>query len=527
VIRRHADRELAEVGEALVAAAFSELDSEQRLDLVLDLIAEVTESPVHLYACQDGGRSFNLVRSGSPPLLGEARGRGTPRRGRRVRRASVDDDDWVDGPGWDEGSDMAQTTLPATLPTAVAARATAITSAGEVSVVPLRVGTNAARGVVLLGPPTLHDLHRLDAALRVPLTAAICAILDDAQSSRRLAVAESMKGAGTHLQQSAIDTMEFCNLSLRLALRATGAEVGILDVFGPPFRRLAIGLDPTVDAGLDLSPSAQLLDWETAVEEGPVLVRDVEYLDELGVRSMLALPMLHDRTPIGVVALLNVRSSMRFEREAVSLLATLAEQTNLMLSSEETLAAFHRRYLATLRGLADTLDLRRPWLDGHHARVAGVAATVAGAMNLSHEEIEAITLAGHIHDIGLAGVIELGDGRQADFDHPSLGASLVERLPLHGDVAAAVLTHHEWFDGWGFPAGLAGEELPIGGRILAIAEFIVESTTTDPVHTGWSLDRLDSELQTRRGSQFSPEVVDATRAGLHHPDMTRRLAQID
>jgi GAF domain-containing protein len=526
VTRRRGDKELAEAGESLVAAAFSGLDSEQRLDAVLDLLADLTDAPVHLYTCQNEGGSFALVRSGAPPRLGETRRGGSTRRSRRSRRARVENDDWVDGPGWDEGSDMAQTTLAATLPAATSGRPTAITPAGEVTVLPLRVGTNAARGLVLVGPPTVHDVHRLDSALRVPLTAAISAILDDEQFSRRLAVAESMKEAGAQLQQSAVDTTRFCDLSLRLALRATGAEVAILDVFGPPSRRLAIDLDPSIDERLDLSPSAHVLDWETAVDGGPVLVHDLELLDALGVRSLLALPMMHDGAPLGVVALLNFRASMRFGPEAVSLLATLAEQTNLMLSSEEMMAAFHERYLATLRGLADTLDLRRPWLRGHHSRVAGVATAIAAAMDLGRAEVDTITLAGHLHDIGLAGVIELGDGRQADFEHPALGASLVERLPLHGDVAAAVLTHHEWFDGWGFPAGLSGDELPRGGRILAVAEFAVESTTSDPVHAAWSLDRLESELRTRRGSQFAPEVVDATLDHLDRADFIRSLALV-
>ncbi|MFM2070865.1 MAG: hypothetical protein RLZZ623_1128 [Actinomycetota bacterium] len=528
--RKHSDRELADLGEAIVAAAYVVDGGDGRLDAVLDLLATAVDAPVHLYTCQVDGDPFALLRSGSPPRLGDARREGTnTRRGRRTRRTHAragGDDEWIDGPGWDEGSDFAQTKLASTMPAAVATRPTAATPAGEVTVLPLRLGTNAPRGVVLIGPPLAQNAHHLEAHLRVPLTAAISAIIDDEQATRRLAVSESMQEAGASLQKSAVDTTRFCDLSLRLALRATGAEVAILDTFGPPVRRLAIDLDPLIDPQLDLSPNAQLLDWDTVVDGGPVLVHDLEHLDSLGVRSLLALPMMHDGTPIGVVALLNFKASMRFGPEAISLLATLAEQTNLMLSSEEMMSAFHDRYLVTLRGLAETLDSRRPWLAGHHARVSGVATAIAEAMEVDAQTIEAITLAGQLHDIGLAGVIELGDGRQADFEHPALGASLVERLPLHPDVAAAVLTHHEWFDGWGFPSGLAGKDLPLSGQILALAEFAVESMTTDPVHAAWTLDRLSTELRTRRGSQFSPPVVDAALTHLDHPDLARSLVGV-
>jgi putative two-component system response regulator len=85
----------------------------------------------------------------------------------------------------------------------------------------------------------------------------------------------------------------------------------------------------------------------------------------------------------------------------------------------------------------------------------------------------------------------------------------VAHLPLHPGVAGSVATHHEWFDGWGFPAGLKGEDIPTTGRTLAVAEFLVELSTPDEFRPGWPPDHLAAELAQRSGSQFDPAVADA------------------
>jgi len=88
----------------------------------------------------------------------------------------------------------------------------------------------------------------------------------------------------------------------------------------------------------------------------------------------------------------------------------------------------------------------------------------------------------------------------------------VEHLPLHPSVAAAVATHHEWMDGWGFPLGLKGDEIPLAGRVLGTAEFLIEQSSGDPVSRPLSPERLAEELERRRGSQFDPPVVSAALA---------------
>jgi HD-GYP domain-containing protein (c-di-GMP phosphodiesterase class II) len=111
--------------------------------------------------------------------------------------------------------------------------------------------------------------------------------------------------------------------------------------------------------------------------------------------------------------------------------------------------------------------------------------------------------------VGLAAVADDDEAFEANLEHPLVGATMVEHLSLEHDVAEAIATHHEWFDGWGFPRGLRGEQIPLAGRVLAAAEFLVEMATPLPVREGYGAQRLVEELEQRRGSQFDPQVVDA------------------
>jgi putative nucleotidyltransferase with HDIG domain len=180
-----------------------------------------------------------------------------------------------------------------------------------------------------------------------------------------------------------------------------------------------------------------------------------------------------------------------------------------MLHNQRVFHDFAERYVETLKALARALDARLPQTHDHHPRVAGVATALARELDLPDGRVEAVNTAGLIHDVGLAAVGAAEGAAESDIEHPSVGASLVEHLPVHSDLVAAVATHHEWHDGWGFPKGLAGEHIPVAGRVLAMAEFLVEMTTETPVRPAWETDRLLEEIATRRGTQFDPEVADA------------------
>ena len=270
-----------------------------------------------------------------------------------------------------------------------------------------------------------------------------------------------------------------------------------------PVVRVSSGLPEGFD--LDLRPDTGVFDWEPAADGGALLLRDFEAVLALGVRSILAVPLLDGTRPLGIFALASFDTGGQFDVEALDLLAAFAEQARLMLGNAQLFDRFVDGYLGTLRGLATALDARRPWTHGHHPIVTRIATAVAVDLGLDAETVDAIRTAAEIHDVGMAGMA--GEAWSTDVEHTAVATSLVEHLPLHAAVAPAIATHHEWYDGWGLPNGLRGDDIPIGGRIISLAVVATELLAGDPLRAPYALPQVIDELERRAGSQFDPRVV--------------------
>jgi putative nucleotidyltransferase with HDIG domain len=393
---------------------------------------------------------------------------------------------------------------------------TATTPVGKMHSLPLWREDERLLGVVQAGPLARGDLgrgprKRLQRAAG-PLAAVIEQVRREESLRQELAAARARLEGGQRLAGSAVDLDRFVALLLDLALNTTGAAGGFVatvDPDGGPFAvRTASGLPPRFADEVNLSPEGGLFDWSPAAEGGALVLQDFEAAARLGLHSLLAVPLVEEREPLGIFAL-DFGAGGVFDEAALELLEQFAGQIRLMLHNARLFGDFSDRYLDTVEGLARALDARRPYTHGHHQLVARVAVEVAAELGAEEPEREAIAQAGLIHDVGLAGTAGIEGGSDADVEHPTLGASLIEHLPLPPVVAGAVATHHEWFDGWGFPRGLHGDEIPRAGRVLALAEFAAEMGTGDEVRDPWPVEKIAEEIGHRRGSQFDPDVADA------------------
>jgi HD-GYP domain-containing protein (c-di-GMP phosphodiesterase class II) len=190
------------------------------------------------------------------------------------------------------------------------------------------------------------------------------------------------------------------------------------------------------------------------------------------------------------------------------LLATLIDQALLVQESSDAARATADRHILALRGLCHALDARSASTEGHHALVARTAGQLARRLGAGEEVARLVVDAAMVHDVGLlAATAEAA--MAAEFAHPSLGAEMAALVPGAADLAPLIRTHHEWWDGYGFPAGLTGEAIPLGGRILAAAEFYAEM-----LQTSHGADRaaLTREIKIRRGTQLDPDCADTLEA---------------
>ena len=194
-------------------------------------------------------------------------------------------------------------------------------------------------------------------------------------------------------------------------------------------------------------------------------------------------------------------SSFLFHRERSAM-----EQTRL--AHEETLTA-----------LASSLDLREHETALHSRRVREYTMLLARRMGWKDEAtLVNIAIGALLHDVGKIGVpdhVLLKQGELADEDwneirrHPELGATLIGRIPFLAGAREIVLSHHEKYDGSGYPNGLSGKQIPLGGRIFAIVDVFDALTTERPYKPSQSYREAADLLAKDRGKHFDPEVIDA------------------
>jgi len=182
---------------------------------------------------------------------------------------------------------------------------------------------------------------------------------------------------------------------------------------------------------------------------------------------------------------------------------------------EETAEA-HRE---TIAALASSLDLRERETALHSKRVQEYALLLARRLGIKEgDTLEGLEMGALLHDVGKIGVpdgILLKKGGLTDEErdvvrrHPGLGASLLQRIPFLSGAREIVESHHEKFDGSGYPKGLRGEEIPIGARIFAVVDVFDALTTDRPYKTALSYRSAADSLANGRGTHFDPDVVDA------------------
>ena len=186
----------------------------------------------------------------------------------------------------------------------------------------------------------------------------------------------------------------------------------------------------------------------------------------------------------------------------------------------EAHVGLQRANVEFIETLASALDARDPYTAGHSRRVSEYACAIAGAMNLSRQELSEIRIGALLHDIGKLGVsdaILLKPGKLTAEEnaliqeHPTIGRRILEGVNAFQPYLAVVELHHENWDGTGYPHGLRGDETPLTARIVKIADAYDAMTSDRPYRKGMSHDKALSVFEQISGTQLDPVVVNAFR----------------
>ena len=178
----------------------------------------------------------------------------------------------------------------------------------------------------------------------------------------------------------------------------------------------------------------------------------------------------------------------------------------------------HQEARVTMEGLADALERRDPYTSRHSIRVTEYVGAVVSIMpQISRTTAEAIVAAARVHDLGKVGsrdgsLKKPGDltdqERQEIQQHAAVGAEMVGRLEAYRQSVATIRHHHERWDGSGYPDGLKGEQIPLGSRIIGVADAYDAMTSDRVYRPALAVEIALAELRKGQGTQFDPQIVD-------------------
>ena len=175
-------------------------------------------------------------------------------------------------------------------------------------------------------------------------------------------------------------------------------------------------------------------------------------------------------------------------------------------------------FMGFVKAMVNALEAKSPWTRGHSERVTAYAQEIACELNLDEKLRKEVIIASLLHDIGKIGtygsILDKGSGLSSvEFSivkrHPVQGAEILRGIRHFENVALMVRHHHERMDGNGYPDGLKGEEIPIGARIVYVADAFDAMTEERPYRPSVSIEDALLELRKHAGDQFDPVIVEA------------------
>jgi len=371
--------------------------------------------------------------------------------------------------------------------------------------------------------PGRQRLERIGYDLQPALSAALALHVARGESLAAASLLDAAHDLSRRLQPE-----EVLSRALESAVALSdGATASVMLVGDDGVLRIAAshGLPDGVVDATTVNPGEGIAGWVLTTKK-PLLVEDLPGRPgarRRGVRSAVSVPIADED---GILGVLNVGSRefpAHFTDAHLRTLGTLGRQIAVALRNARAMESASDLYFATLTALSVALETKDPYARGATGRIVHIVGAVAAGMGVSPTERHALNVAALLHDIGmqLAGGPIGGSARPLSTvergmlkAHPVVAAEILADVPALREVVPIVYHHHEWFDGHGYVGGLAGESIPLGSRILAVADAFVAMTSDRPYRRAMTVAAALEELDAKAGSQFDPDVVRVLRSAL-------------
>ena len=261
-----------------------------------------------------------------------------------------------------------------------------------------------------------------------------------------------------------------------------------------------------------------------------------ERLADTGVKSILLVPISSHDNLLGVMGLFYSKDRDDLDSQNFHLVTAIASQAAVAMENASLYEDLEMSYFSTVKALARAIEVKDPYTYGHSERVTEYATVIARKLNLEEWEMRNIKYASALHDIGKLGISmnilnKPGALSEEEFihvkTHPQMGDSIVEPVSFLREPRAIILHHHERYDGKGYPAGLKGMDIPLGARILAVADSFEAMMSDRPYRKALSLAEALKEMKVNSGTQFDPVIVKAFIEALDEGDSAKDIAVVE
>lgn len=250
--------------------------------------------------------------------------------------------------------------------------------------------------------------------------------------------------------------------------------------------------------------------------KSPVLTEVKSSLKNVPISSIMVLPITFNDDLFGTVFLRTSRAKKGFSKTEINFCKLAAAAAAIGLKNAELYNNVKTSFFKSILSLAKALEKRDIYTHDHSENVAKIAFQIAVRLSLSQREIENVWYASLLHDIGKIGIHDaiLNKGEKLlPYEkleiqkHPQIGVDIISPIPGIEDKIPMVLHHHEAFDGSGYPSNLKGEEIPLGARIISIADAYEAMSSERPYRKPLQNSSIKKELEKCAGVQFDPYII--------------------
>ncbi|HOK09130.1 MAG TPA: HD domain-containing protein [Candidatus Hydrogenedens sp.] len=236
------------------------------------------------------------------------------------------------------------------------------------------------------------------------------------------------------------------------------------------------------------------------------------------IASAMCVPLVYQDHCLGVIYVDTRGTSRAFTQEDLEMLVAIAGPAAIALRNVQYIEMIKQSYRDTLTTIANAVELRDHYTIGHTWRVTNFAIEIAKILGWTEEKIEEVYMGGVLHDVGKIAVDDAILRKESplteeEFEkmkiHPVRGADLLRDISLFQSIIPYCLYHHERYDGKGYPYGLKGKEIPIEGRLIAVADTLDAMTSNRPYRKGMEPEVAIEKIIDLKETQLDPEIVDA------------------